>query len=169
VEIDIENKRDNLSRIWHPHCSIPTSSSTVTTGTPDMRKTMNVLSLGIEEWRLAVRKALPTGRKSGFGGVNNLWDLCALPEAVSVDVAVFHNSFSRRELRCAAEYIRRRWPEAVILVIGERAKQLDDPLYDHKANCEISVEDLARMIETLVAGKAGIRRNVRSGLSNVRG
>lgn len=134
-----------------------------------MRKTMNVLSLGIEEWRLAVRKALPTGRKSGFGGVNNLWDLCALPEAVSVDVAVFHNSFSLRELRCAAEYIRRRWPEAVILVIGERANHLDDPLYDHKANCEISVEDLARMIETLVAGKAGIRRNVRSGLSNVRG
>ena len=97
-----------------------------------MRKTMNVLSLGIEEWRIAVRKALPTGRKSSFGGVNTLWDLCALPEAVSVDVAVFHHSFSFREFRRAAEYIRRRWPEAVILVIGEQAKHLDDPLYDHK-------------------------------------
>jgi hypothetical protein len=134
-----------------------------------MRKTMNLLSLGIEEWRIAVRKALPFRRKSSFWGVNKLWDLCALPEAVSVDVAVFHHSFSLRELRCAAEYIRRRWPEAVILVIGEQAKYLDDHLCDHKANCEISVEELARMIETSVAGKKRIRRNLRSGLSNVRG
>lgn len=73
-----------------------------------MRKTVNVLSLGIEEWRIAVRNALRTGRKSSFGGVNTLWELCALPEALSVDVAVFHPSFSFREFRRAAEYIRRR-------------------------------------------------------------
>lgn len=134
-----------------------------------MRKTMNVPSLGIEEWRIAVLKALPRGRKSSFGGVNTLWDLCALPEAVSVDVAVFHPSFSFRELRCAAEYIRRRWPEAVIFVIGEQARHLDDPLYDHKVKLEISVEELVQMIETSVAGKRRMRRKVRSGLSNVRG
>jgi len=134
-----------------------------------MRMTMNVLSLGIEEWRIAVRKALPSRRKNSFWGVNNLWDLCALPQAVSVDAAAFHHSFSLRELRCAAEYIRRRWPDALILVIGERAKQLDDPLYDHKAHLEVSVEELARMIEKSVAAKRRIGRNVRSGLSNIRG
>jgi len=134
-----------------------------------MRKTTNVLSLGVKEWRIAVRQALPPRRKNGFRGVNNLWDLCALPQAVSVDAAVFHHSFSLRELGCAAEYIRRRWPEAVILVIDERAKHLDDPLYDHKANCELSVEELVRTIETLVAAKTRIRKNVRSVLSKARG
>jgi len=82
-----------------------------------------------------------------------------------VDVAVLHHSFALRDLRYAAEYIRRRWPEAVILVIGERAMHLDDPLYDHKANCEVSVEELVRMIETSVAAKRRIRGNVRSGPS----
>jgi hypothetical protein len=100
--------------------------------------------------------------------VNNYWNLCALPKAVSVDVAVLHHSFASHDLRYAAEYIRRRWPDAVILVIGEQADQLDDPLYDDKASSGISIEELVSMIETLVAAKRRIRRNVRSGLGNVR-
>jgi len=134
-----------------------------------MRKTTKVLSLGIEEWRKAVREALPPSRKNGFWGVNNYWNLCALPQAVSVDVAVFHDSFATHDLRYAAEYIRRRWPDAVILVIGEQAEQLDDPLYDDKANSSISIGELVSMIETSVAARRKVRRKVRSGLSNHRG
>lgn len=134
-----------------------------------MRESTKILSLGLEEWRNAVRQALPSGQKDGFWGVNNYWNLCALPQAVSVDVAVFHHSFATHDLRYAAEYIRRRWPDAVILVIGERAKQLDDPLYDHKANSAISVEELVLMIERLAATKRGIRRNVQFGLGKARG
>jgi hypothetical protein len=134
-----------------------------------MRKTTNVLSLGIEEWRNAVRQALPPRRKSGFWGVNNYWNLCALPQAVSVDVAVLHHSFATHDLRYAAEYIRRRWPDAVILVIGEQANRLEDPLYDDKTSSEIPIEELVRMIDTSVAAKRRIRGNVRPGLGNARG
>jgi hypothetical protein len=134
-----------------------------------MRKTTKVLSLGIEEWRNEVREALPPSRKNGFLGVNNYWSLCVLPQAVSVDVAVFHHSFATQDLRYAAEYIRRRWPDAVILVIGEQAEQLDDPLYDDKANSSVSMGELVSMIETSVAARRRVRRNVRSGLSNSRG
>ena len=131
-----------------------------------MRRTTNVLSLGLDEWRNAVRKAMPPRRKNCFWGVKNCWELCALPQAVSVDVAVLHGSFASRDLRYAAEYIRRRWPDAVILVIGEQAQHLDDPLYDHKANSAISVEELVLMIERLAAAKRRIKRNLRSWLVN---
>jgi len=77
-----------------------------------MRKTTKVLSLGIEEWRNEVREFLAPKQRDCFLGVNNLWDLCSLPQAVSVDVAVFHHSFALHNLRHSAEYIRRRWPDA---------------------------------------------------------
>ena len=127
---------------------------------------VNVLLLGIEGWSNALRQALPPRQKDSFWGVSNVWDLCALPQAVLVEIAVFHHSFASHELRYAAEYIRRRWPDAVILVIGEQAQHLDDPLYDHKANSAISVEELVLMIERLAAAKRRIKRNVRSWLVN---
>jgi hypothetical protein len=133
-----------------------------------MRITTKVLSLGIEEWRNAVCEAVNLRQKNGFWGVNNCWDLCALPQAVSVDVAVLHDSFAPRDLRYAAEYIRRRWPNAVILVIGKQVEQLDDPLYDDKASSGVSIEELMSMIEESVAAKRKIGRNVGSGLSNAR-
>ena len=134
-----------------------------------MRLTTTVLSLGLEEWRNAVCEVLIQNEKNSILGVNNCWDLCALPQAVTVDIAVLHYSFALHGLRYAAEYIRRRWPDAVILVIGEQAEQLDDPLYDDKASSAISLDELAQMIETLVAAKRRIRRSVRSGLVDARG
>lgn len=131
-----------------------------------MRNTTNVLSLGQEEWRSAVRRALSARRLNGYLGVNNYWDLCALPQFVSVDVAVFHHSFDKCDLQCAAEYTRRRWPNAVILVIGEQAQQLPDPLYDDKTTSGISIEELVSMIEVSVATKREIRGKMRSGQGN---
>ncbi len=133
-----------------------------------MRKTTKVLLVGLEEWRNAVRQALFPRKKNSFWGVDSMWDLCALPQAVLVDVAVIHHSVTPCDLRYVAEYIRRRWSDAVILVIGEQAKQLEDPLYDHKTNSEIPIEELVRTIETSVAAKRKIRRNVRYGLSKAR-
>ncbi len=133
-----------------------------------MRKTTKVLLLGLEEWRNEVFQTLSPGKKNGFWGVNSFWDLCALPQAVSVDVAVFHRSFVPGDLHYAAEYIRRRWPDAMILVIGEQAEQLDDPLYDDKTGSGISVDELVRTIETWVAAKRWIGRTVQSGLGGSR-
>ncbi len=128
--------------------------------------TTKVLSLGLEEWRNAVCDVLTRRQKSGFWGVNNCRDLCALPQAVSVDVAVLHHSFAQHDLCYAAEYIRRRWPDAVILLIGEQAEQLDDPLYDDKTSSEISIEELVWRIERSVAAKRRIRRYAGPGLGN---
>jgi hypothetical protein len=56
----------------------------------------------------------------------------------------------------------------VILLVGEQAEQLDDPLYDDKTSGEISIEELARVIEISVANKRRVLGKVRSGLSRGR-
>jgi len=134
-----------------------------------MRKPTKVLALGQEEWIYTVRQALPHWHRNGFAGAYNFWALCALPQAVLVDVAVVHHSFAQDDLRYAAEYIRRRWPDAVIVVVGEQAKHLDDPLYDHRANGEISPEELVWLIETSVEARRQSRKHARPVLSGARG
>lgn len=134
-----------------------------------MGKTTKVLALGHEEWIYTVRQALPHWHSNGFTGVHNFWDLCALPQPVLVDVAVFHHSFPQADLRYAAEHVRRRWPDAVIVVVGEQAKLLDDPLYDHRANGEISPEELVWLIETSVEARRQNRKHARPVLSRARG
>ena len=126
-----------------------------------MSDVTKVLLVGVEEWRDGARQALPAACKGCLTGVDSLWELCALPEPVSVDIAVIHPSFQVRDSRYAAEYIRRRWPDAVILVIGPLAVQLDDPLYDHRVSSSTSFEELAKIIETSAAAKQRVMRDVR--------
>jgi hypothetical protein len=134
-----------------------------------MRKTTKVLALGEEEWSSVLRQGLLHWQRKGFVDVNNFWHLCALPQPVQVDVAVFHHSFPQDDLRYASEYVRRRWPEAAILVTGEQARRLDDPLYDDKIAAGISQGELAWLIEMSVEAKRQSRKHVRSFLGGVRG
>jgi hypothetical protein len=163
LETDAENKKDKPLADLASSLPVLSTEEQWAARAPTMKGTTKVLLLGIEEWRIAVRQALPPKMKSSIGGVKNFWDLCALPEAVLVDVAVIHQSVDACELRYAAEYIRRRWPDAVILVLGEQAEHLDDPLYDDKTSSEISMEELVRVIERLVAAKRWIGRNAQFG------
>jgi hypothetical protein len=133
-----------------------------------MRKTKKVLALGQEDWIHLVHRALPYWQKNDFVGVHNFWALCALPQSVLVDAVVIHRTFDRDDLRCAAQYIRRRWPDALVVVVGEQAKHLDDPLYDHLANGGTSSEELALLIETSVETKRQNRTHVRPVLSGAR-
>jgi hypothetical protein len=133
-----------------------------------MRKTTKVLALGTEEWSSSLRHRLPYWLKKDFAGVKDFWHLCGLPQSVLVDVAVFHHSFPQADLRYSAEYVRRRWPDAVIVVIGEQAEHLVDPLYDNRANDAISPKELAWLIETSVEARRQGRMHARPVLGGVR-
>ena len=128
-----------------------------------MRKTRNTLALGQEKWLQILQQTLPRRYEKGFVGVRNFWELCALPEPVLAEVAIVHPSFAHDGQGYAAEYIRRRWPDAVIVVIGEQAKRLDDSLYDHKTDGGISPQELVRLIETWT--KAGQQRSKQARLA----
>jgi hypothetical protein len=93
--------------------------------------------------------------------VESYWKLCALPEFVSVDVAVVHRTFANEDLRHAAEYIRRRWPLARILLLGWKADSLEAPLYDDRESGGISPRELVRLIEASVTAQGRIGRDVK--------
>jgi hypothetical protein len=52
-------------------------------------------------------------------------------------------------LRNCAEYIRRHWPNAKILLINSEAEVLDDQLHDQQTSPGLSSESLLGMIERL--------------------
>jgi len=163
VKADAENKKDSPSRIWHLHCFVSHRAAIRQEEPGDEKdnEDPSSWSRGVEEWNTT---SITANAQKCLSGVSNLWKLCALPEPVSVNVAAFHQSFPAHDLRYATEYIRRRWADAVILVIGKQAEHLDDPLDDHKVSSGISSEELAGMIDMSATAKRRIMRNVRSGL-----
>jgi hypothetical protein len=127
-----------------------------------MRISTKILSLGLKEWSNAVRESLTPGQRVNFCGVSSCWELCALPQTVLADIAVLHHTFAPHDTRYAAAYIRRRWPDAVILIIGEQADILDDPLYDDKAGSGISTEELISLIDESVGAKRRMLKDART-------
>jgi phosphatidate phosphatase APP1 len=76
-----------------------------------------------------------------------------LHETEKVSVAVLDLSSSEHELRQNTEHIRRRWPDAEILLVGDNLDHLDDPLYDERVSAEIQPSELLTVVERLVAHK----------------
>jgi hypothetical protein len=99
-----------------------------------------------------VRDALVLCGRSRLAAAANYWDLCSLSlrEAEQFHLAILDLSFSDRELRRRAELIRRRWADAVILLVSDDCDLLDDPLYDERISAGINPEKLAAVIERLM-------------------
>src|SRR5689334_17129947 len=122
---------------------------------------LNVLVVGSMELTNVVRDALLLCGRSRLAVATNHWDLCSswLRDAVQFQVAILDASFSDRELRRRAEYIRRRWADAAILLVSDECNLLDDPLYDQRIPAEINPEELAAVIDRLVGTDARSEQN----------
>jgi hypothetical protein len=113
---------------------------------------LRVLSVGLTE---LVRDALMLRPHSRMAVVSNYWDLCSLSlQREEFQVAVLNDANPARELRRRAEYIRRRWPSASILLVGGTAGVLDRPLYDERVPSRIEPADLLTVIDRLNPGTA---------------
>ena len=112
---------------------------------------LSVLVIGSMELTNVVRDALVLCGRSRLAVAANYWDLCSLSlrEAAQFQVAILDVSFSDRELRRRAEYIRRRWADAAVLLVCDDCDLLDDPLYDERIPAGINPEELAAVIERL--------------------
>ena len=113
---------------------------------------LGVLVIGPMELTNVVRDALVLCGRSRLAVAANYWDLCSLSlrEAEQFHLAILDLSFSDRELRRRAELIRRRWADAVILLVSDDCDLLDDPLYDERISAGINSEKLAAVIERLM-------------------
>jgi hypothetical protein len=112
---------------------------------------LSVLVIGSMELTNVVRDALVLCGRSRLAVAANYWDLCSLSlcDVAQFQVAILDVSFSDRELRRRAEYIRRRWADAAILLVRDDRDLLDDPLYDEGIPAGINPEELAAVIERL--------------------
>jgi hypothetical protein len=99
-----------------------------------MTGTLRVLAIGSKDALDIVRNALRFRRRSHLLVASNYWELCSLSigEAVQVSVVVIEVSNSDRDLLRTAVHIRRRWPDAQILLMGREPEELEDPLYDER-------------------------------------
>jgi hypothetical protein len=112
---------------------------------------LSVLVIGSMELTNVVRDALVLCGRSRLAVAANYWVLCSLSlrDAAQFQVAILDVSFSDRELRRRAEYIRRRWADAAVLLVCDDGVRLDDPLYDERMPSGINPEELAAVIERL--------------------
>jgi hypothetical protein len=117
---------------------------------------LRILTVGSKELRELVRDALLFRRHSHLLVANDYWELCSLRvgDAEQVSVAVIDLFTSDRELRRrTAEHIRRRWPNAQILLVGPEAEVPEDPLYDERIPTGLEAAELLAAMEWPVTGK----------------
>ena len=121
---------------------------------------LSVLFVGPMELASVVRDALVLCGRSRLSVATSYWDLCSLSlrESGRVHVAILDRSFSARELHRRAEYVRRRWADAFIILLSDDCRALDDPLYDQRLPAAVQPEDLVDAIERLTGTNEEIKR-----------
>ena len=111
---------------------------------------LKVLSVGLSELAYLVRDALMLRPHSKLAVVSNYWDLCSMSlQREEFQVAVLNDANPARELRRRAEYIRRSWPNAAILLVGGSSEALEQPLYDEGVPTRIEPADLLTVIDRM--------------------
>jgi hypothetical protein len=137
----------------------------------EMPGRLKVLSVGSGKLAKLVSETLLPYQPSCHSVAENYWDLCShsLREEEKVSIAVLELASSGQELQRSAEHIRRRWPDAGILLVGDRVDGLHEWSYDERVPSAIAREDLLAAIHRLLAGKQRARRGPASIASKLNG
>jgi len=64
-------------------------------------------------------------------------------------LAVQSSSLGELALRAAAEFVRRQWPSARILILGTAKTILEDSLYDEAVDCRFQPQEFLNVLERL--------------------
>jgi hypothetical protein len=121
---------------------------------------LRILAVGSFASSNLVRDAILLRHRARLLVATNYRELCSLSsnEAEHVSVAVLEVSTSHGELLRKAEYVRRRWPDAPIVVVGSSAGPLEDPLYDDRVLPGITPTEMLAIIERLLKQKQLAKR-----------
>jgi hypothetical protein len=124
----------------------------------DRMRRLSILFIGPAESADLVCEALLLRRHSGLTVAANYWDLCSpsLHERSHFQIAVLIDAGPAHLLRRSAEYIRRRWPAAAILLVGDSPAALEDALYDLRVPSRIEPDDFLTVTRRLDREQAGL-------------
>lgn len=120
-----------------------------------MTESPHLLAIVSPEQSGALRDALLHWRSGRLVVEANIWSLYALPQHENFEIAILHHSLSMSVVREAAQYVRRRWPQAKILLIGAGTNALDDPLYDERILPGLSQDILLAALNQMAGGDRG--------------
>ena len=109
----------------------------------------NVLLVEHNEMLLATRTVLLTDRRYGVFPARDCTEVFAHAHVQEIAVVVISQAFVPLELRAIAEFTRRHWPRAGILVVGHGVPRLEDPLYDEHVDPDTQPESLLAAVEQL--------------------
>jgi hypothetical protein len=104
-------------------------------GDPGLRQSRAALLLGFN---------IPVKQIAGYT------DVCELSESSSFSLVVINLAPAQEEAGKIAEYVRRHWPEAKILLLGRLSIDFDDPLYDDIVDARFNPSAFVSMTERLL-------------------
>lgn len=81
-------------------------------------------------------------------------DVCCLPDSVDFCLVTISLSPSHNDAAKVAEYVRRRWSTARILLIGTLSGAFDDPLYDEIVDARFNPSALVEATQRIL-GSSG--------------
>jgi hypothetical protein len=108
------------------------TSSTLDQNQIQKSREIHILSVGSVECGSTVHDALLNGRNFHLTIAINYRMLWAIPKQESFQVAIVHSTLSVFEAEAACRLIRRRWPQAKVLVALEQENSLDRALYNDR-------------------------------------
>lgn len=120
-----------------------------------MTKGLNVLGVGSSQMLDRLRDALLPDHRYSLSVASDYWGLCSLSlnQAQAVSIAVLEPATSNGDLRRSAEHVRRRWPDARIILLGQYENLLEDQLYDERVLPRFHPPELLGVMERLLKAK----------------
>src|ERR1700730_2498992 len=115
---------------------------------PALQKS-NVLLVEHDEMLLGTRTMLLTDRRYGVFTARDCTEVFAHAHVQEIAVVIIGQAFSPLELCAIAEFARRRWPRARILVVGHGTPPLEDQLYDENVDPDSQPQSLVAAVEQL--------------------
>ena len=109
----------------------------------------NVLLVEHDEGLLNTRTMLLTAWHYGVFTARDYREVFGHAKVQEIAVVVISQAFNPLELRAIAEFTRRRWPRAGILVVGHGVPRLEDPLYDEHVDADSQPASLLAAVEQL--------------------
>lgn len=123
-----------------------------------MINTLHVLFIGSPQAGAFLRKVPVLRSGCRFFVATSVPELSTAYGCEEIDVALFHKTFSLRELQLFAAFIRRRWPHAKILLILDSDEDPSYWMYDERIAPVASPELLLAAIERLAEISRQMRR-----------
>ena len=80
---------------------------------------------------------------------NNYRESFSLRSEIGFRLAVLNDTLGEMALRAAADFVRRQWPSARILILGDAQAVLEDHLYDEVVDDRFQPEELFDTLERL--------------------